>query len=69
MTETTISLRFAVVVSSVKILVISQHHGHIYKLLCYTNLQWMTPFDEQYTCIIPIKLCDYFQTMLHAFVD
>ena len=28
-----------------------------------------TPFDEHYTCIIPVKLPDYSRIMLYAFAD
>ena len=28
-----------------------------------------TPFDEHYTCIIPVKLSDYSRIVLYAFVD
>ena len=35
----------------------------------YYYLQSTTPFDEQYMCIIPVKLLDYSRIMLYVFAD
>ena len=34
-----------------------------------SDLQSTAPFDEHYTCIIPVKLPDYSRIMLYAFAD